>query len=306
MSGSDQPAVIARDRSDPLYLRGVLLVMLAGGFWSLSGILIRNIEAAGPWQILFVRSLAVFVSLLLLLLFRYRAGVVTQFRRAGGNAVAGGLCLAVGFAGFVFALMNTSVANAVFILSVAPLITAVLAWIVLGERVLRPTWIAMAVALIGILVMVADGIRAGALLGNLMALLAVAGFAGFAVALRRGRDADMLPAACLAGLFAALAAAAMVPDFAMTAHDVLIAATMGVVQIAIGMVLFTSGSRHVPAAELALLSLTEVVLAPLWVWIGVGEVPRLLTLVGGAIVLAAIAGRALAGLRRKPGPVGSV
>lgn len=303
---ADSGSAAAFVEASPLYLRGVALVMVAGAFWSLAGILIRNIEAADGWQILFVRSCATFATLLLIMIFRYGRQTSAQFRQAGLAAVLGGMGLAVAFISFIFAILGTTVANALFILSAAPLATAVLAWLLLREAVRRQTWIAIAVAVVGIAVMVVDSLGVGALFGNLMALISVLGFAGFAVALRWGRAADMLPAACLAGLFAALASAALVPDFDISLHDALICVVMGVVQIGFGMVLFTAGSRHVPAAELALLSLTEVVLGPLWVWLGVGEVPRLLTVVGGAIVLTAIAGRALTGLRRKPPPVGSV
>ena len=290
----------------PLYARGVAYVMVAGCFWSLAGILIRNIEAADEWQILFVRSAAVFVSLLLVLLFRYRGNLVRPFAQAGLAGLIGGACLGIAFAAYIFALTGTTVANAVFILSAGPILTAVLAWVLLGERVRRATWIATVVAMIGIAVMVIDGVNAGALFGNVMALCAVTGFAAFAVALRWGGDTDMLPAACVAGLVGAAFGLLMVADLDLSLRDVVLASTMGVVQIAIGMLFFTAGARHVPAAELALLSLTEVVLAPIWVWIGVGEVPRLLTLVGGGIVLAAIVGRAVTGLRRKPAPFGSV
>lgn len=298
--------VLAGAQGDSAYARGVALVMLAGVFLSLGGILIRNIESADAWQILFVRSLAAAATFFCVLLWRYRTRVFDPFRQAGWKAVVGGLCLAAGFTSFVFAMLGTTIANAVFILSASPFATALLAWLVLRERVGRATWAAMIGALIGIGVMVAGGIAAGTLFGNLMALAAMIGFAGFAVTLRAGRNGDMLPAACLAGVFAALIGAAMAPGFSISAHDVAICGAMGVFQIGAGMVVFTRGSRSVPAAELALLSLTEVVLAPLWVWIGVGEVPGTTTLLGGAIVLAAIAGRALSGIRRKPPPFGAV
>jgi drug/metabolite transporter (DMT)-like permease len=269
---------------DPLYLRGVVMVMIAGSFWSLGGILYRLIEAAGPWQVLAYRSSALTVTLGLVLLVRYRGRVFAQFRLAGWPAVIGGACLAVGFTGWIFAL----------------------AWIVLREAVGAATWAAMVVALIGIGVMVAGGSRSGALFGNFMALMAMTGFSGFAVALRVGRGGDMLPAAFWAGLFAAVFAATMAGDLAVSGRDFAIGAVMGVVQIGFGMMLFTAGSRHVPAAELALLSLTEVILSPIWVWLWVGEIPSLATLAGGAIVLAAIVGRASSGLRRKPPPFGSI
>lgn len=304
--GGGAVAAVAAGARDPLYVRGIVLVMLAGCFWSLAGILIRNIEAAGDWQILFVRSLTLSLALACVLVVRHRGRVAGEFRKVGVTGAVGGLGLAGAFAGFIYALNHTTVANAVFILAAAPFATALLGWIVLRESVRRATWIAMMFALAGIAAMVADGVQAGALAGNVAALLSVLGFACFAVSLRRGRQGDMLPAACLAGVFAAIGAAIAADGFAMSLHDVALCVAMGVVQLAVGLTLFVAGSRHVPAVELALLAMTEVILGPILVWLGVGEVPSVLTLVGGAIVLAAIAGQALSGMRRKPTPIGAV
>ena len=291
---------------DPAYARGILLVMAAGGFWSLGGILVRLIETAGPWQILLVRSASLSIALFLVLLVRHRGALLGELRGIGLDGVVGALCLGVAFTGFIFSLIHTSVANAVFMLSASPFFTAPLAWMLLGEPVRRGTWIAMSLALVGVAVMVAGGIGAGALFGNLAALAAVLGFAGFAVTLRRKRLTDSLTLACLAGIFTAVAAAALVDDFAYSTYDFAVCAVMGVIQIGAGMVLFTLGSRHVPAVELTLLSLTEVVLAPIWVWLWIAETPRPWTLIGGAVVIAALIGHALSGMRRKPPPLGAV
>ena len=291
---------------DPAYARGILLVMAAGGFWSLGGILVRLIETAGPWQILLVRSASLSIALFMVLLVRHRGALLGELRGIGLDGVVGALCLGVAFTGFIFSLIHTSVANAVFMLSASPFFTAPLAWMLLGEPVRRGTWIAMSLALVGVAVMVAGGIGAGALFGNLAALAAVLGFAGFAVTLRRKRLTDSLTLACLAGIFTAVAAAALVDDFAYSTYDFAVCAVMGVIQIGAGMVLFTLGSRHVPAVELTLLSLTEVVLAPIWVWLWIAETPRPWTLIGGAVVIAALIGHALSGMRRKPPPLGAV
>jgi drug/metabolite transporter, DME family len=305
---TSQAAASAGDAAgrDPLYGRGVVMIMVAGCFFSLGGILIRLVEDAGPWQILMVRSIMLSAAIIAVLVARHRGRVVAEFRKCGIAAVIGALCLGVAFSGFVFSLMHTTVANTVFILCASPFVTAPLAWLVLGERVRRATWASMVFAIIGVAIMVGGGINSGALLGNLIALCAVVGFAGFAVALRWGRDTDMLALTCLAGLFTAIVAAVMSDSFAMSAYDLGLCAIMGLVQMGAGMVLFTKGSRYVPAAELALLSLTEVVLAPIWVWLWLAEVPRLWTLVGGAVVLLAIIGHAITGMRRKPPPFGAV
>jgi drug/metabolite transporter (DMT)-like permease len=163
----------------------------------------------------------------------------------------------------------------------------------------------MAVAMVGVGVMVGGGIATGAWFGNLMALLTMAGFAGFAVAVRWGRGIDLLPAVLWAGLLSAAVAAVMAPDLAISLRDVALATAMGAA-ITAGMLLFTTGARFVPSAELALLSLTEVGLGPLWVWLAFAEMPSAATLAGGALVLAALVGRALSGMRRRTPPFGAV
>ncbi len=293
-------------RGDPLYARGIAVVMAAGVFWSLGGLLFRLVEEATVWQILLVRSVALSLTLFCVMAARHRGAVFGEFRKAGWPAVIGGCSLGIAFTGFLFSLAHTTVANAVFILSAAPFAAAPLAWLVLGERVRGATWAAMAVAVVGVGVMVAGGARAGLLFGNLMALMATVGFAAFAVSLRYRRQVDMLPTACVAGVITAVVAGAVAGSDVFTAGDLALAAAMGVVQVGAGMILFTMGSRHVPAAEITLLSLTEVVLAPIWVWLAMGEAPSVSTLVGGAIVFAAIIGRALSGMRRTPPPLGAV
>ncbi|MFO1349282.1 MAG: DMT family transporter [Gammaproteobacteria bacterium] len=282
---------------DPHYWRGVVLVLLAACFWSTSGILVRSIDAASPWQILGLRASSAALMLFCVLLIRYRHRVLQAFRVSGWTGVVGGLCQATASSAFIFAITSTTVANAMFLGAAAPFFAALLAWVLIGERVPRATWTALALALVGVGVMVADGVRSGTLFGNAMALLSSLSFAGYVVALRIGKSADMLPAACMAGVFGGVLGASFSDLLAISGHDFAICVVLGVVQIGMGMLCFTLGSRHVPAAELTLLALVEIILAPLWVWIGVGETPSALTLLGGAIVLSAIVGRALAGAR---------
>jgi drug/metabolite transporter (DMT)-like permease len=221
-----------------------------------------------------------------------------------------GLSLSIAFCGFIFSLGYTTVANTLFVLAAAPFLAAALGLVVLGESVRRATWLAMVVALVGVGAMVWEGFVRGNPLGDLTALLAALGFAGFTVALRWGKTRDMRPAVCWAALFTAFAAGVAIPSsgggFAISAWDLGLCAIMGMVQIGAGLLIYTAGSRHLPAAELALLALTEVVLGPIWVWLGIGETPSLATLLGGAIVLGAIAGNALSGLRRWRPPIGAV
>lgn len=298
------------ERVDPGYAQGVLLVALAGVFWSLGGLLVRLIEAASSWQIILFRSIALALTLTLFIAIRHRGRLAGALRQAGWNGAAAGAALASGFIGYILALQYTSVANAVFMLGASPFFAAALGRWVLGETIRRATVLAIAVALIGILVMVGGGLVIGTMRGNLLALGASVGFATFSVLLRRGRERDMMPCVAIAGVVAALIALpvvlaeapSMVAAFSLTGRDLTLCATMGVVQVGCGLTVYTLGARHVPAVELTLLSMTELVLAPIWVLLALGEVPSPYTLAGGAIVLTAITYQALSGARRRRAP----
>ena len=291
------------------YQAGIGLVLLAGACWSMMGLGIRLMQEATVWQILFYRSLALAPFLFIVISLRSRGRPFGVIRRAGMPAVSGGMALVGAFSGGIFAIQQTTVANAMFLFATAPFFAAVLGWLLLGEPVRRATWVAMAVGAAGIGLMVDEGIALGNWLGDAMALLSGFGFAVFTLALRQNKGQDMLPAVFLSGLFAMSIAGIMCwtlgIGLVLPANDVLIALGLGIFQLGTGLTIYTFGSKVVPAAELALLSMTEVVLGPLWVWLVLGETASLQTLTGGSILLAAIAGNALSGLRRRPGPVGT-
>jgi len=283
-------ATIVRDRSQVL---GFGLVLLAGVFWSLAGILVRNIEAATSWQIVFYRSASFVVVILAVLAARHRARLPRALAAIGWAGVGGGLCLAAAYVAVILAMLNTTVANVLFIFAAAPFFAAVLGRLVLKELVPRRTWAAIAVALAGVGLMVVDGLAGGSLFGNLMGLVMTLAFAALVVVLRYGRAVDMLPTVCLGGVVAGAGAALVADSLAISLHDLAICVVLGTVQIGCGMIAFTVGSRYVPAALLGLGAMTEVVFGPVWVWLGVGEVPSWLTLVGGAVVLGAVTAQAV-------------
>jgi len=289
------------------YFNGVLLVLLAGVFWSTMGLGIRQIEYANVWQILLYRSISLAAFLFILISLRSGLRPFTTIRRVGSAGVIGGFGLVFAFAGGIYAIQTTTVANAMFLFASAPFFAAILGWIILRESVRRSTWIATAVAIIGIGIMVIDGISAGHIIGNSAALLSALGFAVFTIALRWGKLEDMLPAVFLAGVFATMVSLIVCfsEGYALTlsANDAGIALALGVFQVGVGLAIYTIGSKVVPAAELALLSMTEVLLGPFWVWLFLGGLTSAYTLIGGVILLLAIAGNALTGLRRKPVPV---
>jgi drug/metabolite transporter (DMT)-like permease len=289
------------------YVNGVILVLLAGVFWSSMGIGIRLIEEANVWQILLYRSSALAAFLFVIISFRSGNKPIRAIRKAGIAGAIGGVGLVVAFAGGIYALQTTSVANAMFLFAAAPFLAAFLGWIILRENVRKATWIAMLVAMVGIAIMVLNGMSAGRLVGNLSAILSAAGFAMFTIALRWGKLEDMMPAVFLAGIFALVTSALVCWfegfSFTIPANDIAVALALGVFQVGLGLTIFTIGSKVVPAAELALLSMTEVLLGPFWVWLFLGETADFYTLAGGAVLMLAIAGNALSGLRRKPVPV---
>ncbi|MDF1731927.1 MAG: EamA family transporter [Minwuia sp.] len=286
---------------------GILLVLGAGILWSTVGLGIRLMDDATVWQILLYRSVS--LSLFLYLVIRVRSGEspMLQVRRAGFPAVIAGLALTAAYAGGIYAIQVTSVASAMLLFATAPFMTAVLGWIVLREPVRAATWLAIAVAIAGIGIMVADRTGSVALAGSLAALGSAFGFAIFTVALRWGRSGEMLPAVFMSGLFAIVIMAAICLiqglPLVLSPRTGGIATAMGVFQVGAGLILYTLGSRSLPAAELALLSLAEVLLAPLWVWLLLGETATVNTLIGGAVLLGAIVGNALSGKRRKPPPI---
>ena len=276
---------------------GVALVIIGGVFLSTSGILLRNIEAASGWQILFYRGLAFSVTLFLLLLLRYRGGIGEAFRAIGRPGLWAALVLGLGSICYVFAILLTTVANAVFIIGAAPLATAFVAWLVLGERTSRFGIVAMIVTLCGIGLMFADGLLEGRWSGNLAALCVVASFVVFLLIIRNRRGVDMLPATCLAGLVMAGVSGLVADSLLISRHDLVISITMGCLQFGVGFWCFTVATRYILASEVALYSLTESILSPIWVWIGVGEEPSRLTLLGSLIVLLSVGAYCISGVR---------
>jgi len=286
------------------YARGVLLVVLAGLLWSFMGLAVRHIETAGTWAILFWRSAGMVPVLLAFIAWRSGGHPLERLRRVGVAGVLGAFGLVFAFAGAIYALQATTVANAVFLFAASPFMAALLGWIILREPVRPATWAAIAVAGVGMFVMVRDGLAGGETAGNLAALLSAFGFAAFTLTLRWGKLEDMMPAVVLGGLFSMAVAGVVLgvraEVLAVPAQDIVISAAMGAGMLATGMALYTLGSRVVPAAELTLLSMVEVLLAPVWVWLVLGETASAGTFLGGGILLVAIAGNALSGLRRKP------
>ncbi len=272
-----------------LYRRGILQLVASGFFLSTAGIALRLVEQADGWQILFYRSLALSITILLILVFQKGSSVFDEFRKLDWNDCLLAVFLGTGFVTYVFALLYNTVANALFIFSFAPFLAAFLGWMLLGERVATRTWLAIGVAMAGLAVMVGSELALSHYLGTLLALWIPIAYAASIIAVRRSKRDNMLVALCLAGLVALVLSAFFVTDYALTSRDLIISLYLGVFQVGMGFTLVVLGSRHVPAAQVGLLALVEPILAPLWAWMGVGELPGLATIIGGSIIFLAIA-----------------
>lgn len=286
------------------YGTGVIMVLAAGFLWSLMGLMIRNIDVAGTWSVLFWRSVGVIPVLLTVIWWRSGGRVWQRLLAVGLPGVVGAAGLVFAFAGAIYAIQATTVANAVFLFSASPFLAAILGWLILREPVRKATWVAIVLAGVGMYIMVREGLAAGALEGNVAALLSALGFAAFTLALRWGKLSDMMPAVVLGALFsmvvAGVVASSVGTGILVPLSDILISVAMGAVVLAVGMALYTTGSTVIPAAELTLLSMIEVLLAPVWVWLFLDETASQGTFVGGAVLMAAVAFNALSGARRKP------
>lgn len=276
---------------------GVAAVLAAALCTSLSGLLVRLAENADGWQILFWRSVFCIGTLAIYLGWRHGARIGDRFLSIGRTGLLCSLTLGSSFITFIFALTSTTVANVAFTVGMAPVFAALLGWLFLGERVALRTVGFIGLSLGGIALMFGDGMATGGLAGNILALVTCLVYSGTIVLLRGGRRVDMIPAVTIAAFWSAMVAAALAPNgLALNAHDLAVVGLMGVVQLAFQYIFFTTGVRHMPAAQAALLGRATVVLTPFWAFLGVGETPSLLTLAGGGLVLAAVLGQGLSAL----------
>jgi drug/metabolite transporter (DMT)-like permease len=266
--------------------RGQIYVALAAVAWSTAGVLQRQLTLGTSTQI-FGRAVFASAALLVYVVVVERGRVVEAFRSVGLAGLAVALCVAVASAGFIAALNHTSVARVLFILALAPVIAALLARLTLGEPITRRTALAMVLALAGVALMLgAPG--EGSLAGDGLAFLVAFSFALMIVITRWRRDVSMAPATCLSQLILVVAFLPFANPGEISTGDVGWLAALGIGQIGLGFALLTVGARLIPAAQVGLITLLEVVLGPLWVWLALDERPSTYTLIGGAIVIVAI------------------
>ena len=266
--------------------RGQLFVVLAAIAWSTAGVVQRELSVDTATQ-LAGRAFFATLALAVFVAFLSHAHPVAAFREIGvaGLAVAATTATASGM--FIVALNHAKVANVLFMQAASPVAAALLAWFAFRESITRRTALAMAVALAGVALMV-GGPGSGGLVGVTASFVMMLSFAVSIVIVRHRREVSMLPAICLSQVLVVAVAAPFSHPGSGTGRDLLLLALLGVGQMGLGLAFVTMGARLLPAAEVALITLLEVVLGPLWVWISISEQPAATAIAGGCVVILAV------------------
>jgi drug/metabolite transporter (DMT)-like permease len=287
--------------------RAVLLMVAITLMWSIAGVVTRHLESARSFEVTFWRSFFTLLSLLVILpLFQGRE-VFSRIRHGGRALWISGVCWSFMFTAFMMALTLTSVANVLVTLAVGPFLTALLARIVIGHRIAMRTWLAIAVAGLGIGWMFGGDLQANGdgsqLAGTLVALLVpMAGAVNWTVVQRsqvQGDKVDLVPAVMVGAFISSLVTLPLALPLTATAHDIALLAMLGLVQLAIPCVLSVRCASVLKAPEIALLALLEIIFGILLAWLGAGEVPGTNVLTGGALVLGALMANELLGWRQR-------
>jgi drug/metabolite transporter (DMT)-like permease len=270
--------------------KGLVLLLCGELAWSLGGMISRFIKVEDSWTVVFWRGVFAATFILVFMLARNGArSTVRSFQAMGLPGFAVACCFAFCSASFVIALSHTTVANVLMLQSATPLIAALIGWAFFHEKVNLPTWCAIAAVVVGVVVMFSGGIDSRlSWLGDGLALGIAAVFAIAIVLTRRFSSIGMLPANALGVLMGAGFGALQAGTLSVGSVDLAYLFAFGAINLGLGLAFFAHGARLVPAIIVALMTLIEPVLGPIWVWLVHGEVPATRTLIGGAIILAAI------------------
>ena len=274
----------------------ILIVLLAGILWSFGSLVVRYIEDARsvPWQYLFFRGATIFVLLNLYLFIKEGKSFTENYKKIDLSVFIGGMGFATAFMGFIWSVTHTSVAVTLLMLAAMPFMTAILGYIFLKEKVSFTTFTAIIIAAIGIIFMALNSSKLGSLFGLLLGLVSALGFSIGSVSLRWNKRTPTFTTVALAGLFCAIISFVVLlfneSSFFTTFRNSSLSALHGTL-VCTGLILYSIGSKNLPAADLTLLSLTEVLGGIFWVWLpifGINEIPTTNTIIGGFIITFAI------------------
>ena len=267
---------------------GYILLLFGGFCLSWGGLIVRTFETSDAWNILLLRSFFFFLGVSTFLFINYKKDTIKIIKKSGLPALLGGFTMSFSFVAFVFAMINTSVANVVFIISTQTMFLAILGFFYLKEKVSLISFISIVLAMAGITVMVGDSVSSGSLFGNLIALVIPISFSVLVMIVRKNSNLDMVPAIWYASIFTIIYGLIMAESLNFTNHDIFMGFLLGVPQLTFGFICITIGSRTTQSVTVGLLMLSETLCAPLWVWLFINEIPPLSVFLGGAIIILAV------------------
>jgi len=274
----------------------ILIVLIAGIFWSFGALVVRFIEDAQsvPWQYLFFRGFTIFVLINIYLFVKEGKSFTKNYKKIGTSGILGGISLGIAMMCFIWSITHTTVAITLLMLAAMPFMTAILGYIFLKEKVSNTTLTAIIVAAIGIVFMAFSSWEIGTLFGLVVGLLASLAFSFFSVSLRWRKNTPTFTTVAVAGLFCGTFSFFVLifndANFFTTFRNSSLSALHGLLVVS-GLILYSIGSKNLPAAELTLISLTEIIGGIFWVWLpifGINEVPSANTIIGGFIITFAI------------------
>ena len=274
----------------------VPIVLIAGLIWSFGPLVVRymNEPHLVPWQYIFGRGLTIFIILNLYLFFEEGTNFYKNYKKVGKSGFIGGIGLGVAMISFIYSITNTSAAITLLCLAAMPFFTALLAFLFLKEKISFNVWISIIIATVGIIIMAIGNNEKNSLIGFIFGITSSVGFSIFSVTLRWRKETPKFTTVAIAGLFCFIVATIMIlfykqPFFA-TSYNSAMFSLHGTL-VCLGLILYSIGSKFIPAADLTLLSLTEVVGGIFWVWLpilGINEIPSVNTIIGGFLILMAI------------------
>ena len=272
------------------------VVLVAGLLWSFGPYVVRHIDNAQqvPWQYLFTRGFVIFIILNLFLYLEEGNEFLKNYMKIGISGFVGGVGLGIAMITFIYSITNTSAAVTLLCLAAMPFITALLGFMFLKESISVNVWAAIILAAIGILIMAIDNTGKNTIIGFIFGIISSIGFSIFSITLRWRKDTPKFTTVAIAGMFCAVVSALMITlndlSFLSSGKNHALFATHGTL-VCLGLILYSIGSKHIPAAELTLLSLTEVIGGIFWVWIpilGINEIPSQSTVIGGFLIFLSI------------------
>ena len=272
------------------------VVLVAGLLWSFGPYVVRHIDGAQqvPWQYLFTRGVVIFTILNLFLYFEEGTDFIKNYTKIGISGFIGGVGLGVAMITFIYSITNTSAAVTLLCLAAMPFITALLGFLFLKEAISFNVWASIIIAAIGILIMAIDNTGKNTIMGFVFGIISSIGFSVFSITLRWRKETPKFTTVAIAGMFCAVVSGTMIImndlSFLTTGKNHALFATHGTL-VCLGLILYSIGSKHIPAAELTLLSLTEVIGGIFWVWIpilGINEIPSQSTVIGGFLIFVSI------------------